>query len=159
MACNCNCNRIVKTTSIEEVGDIVELIIPDMELHHGQHVRICFAQTPPAITTPGPLKVDVVVNGVKVPVIQSRMNGAYGAVSFLYTDQLQQCCNGTIKARQYIDVIYSSDTISFNYVGPCHCLPRANVEFPRVPVPAPPANTRMVMEKVEPAEFGRVFSK
>lgn len=141
MACNCNgncnCNRVVKTISIDDLSDIIELVIPDMELRHGQFIRIVFAQTPPVVTTPAPAKVDVFVNGVKIPVVQSRMNGAYGALSFLYTDQLARNCDNTIRARQFIDVIYSADTVSFNYVGPCRCLPRANVEFPKTPAPAP----------------------
>ncbi len=129
----CNCNKIVKTTAIEASSDILTLTIPDMELRHGQHIRICFAQVPPVISTT-PVKVAISVNGDKFNVLQSRMNGAYGAVSFLYNDQLQQCC-GKIKARQYIDLVFSSDTESFNYWGPCRCLPRANVAFPRIPAP------------------------
>lgn len=131
-----NCMKVVKTTAIEASTDILTLTIPDMELRHGQHLRICFAQTPPMIST-APAKVDVSVNGEKLPVAQTRMDGAYGAISNLYSDQLQTCCNGEIKARQYLDLVFSSDTKTFNYVGPCRCLPRANIEFPRFPAPAP----------------------
>lgn len=132
-----NCVTTVKTTDIAIVGDSIALAIPDMELRHGQHIRICFAQIPPVIPTV-PLTVAVVVNGDGVFVFQNRMSCAFGALSHLYSDQLQSCC-GKIKARQYIDLIYSSDTESFMYCGPCRCLPRANINFPRVPVPAPPA--------------------
>lgn len=127
----CDCVKTVKTTNIEISGDSLMLTIPDMELRHGQHVRICFAQIPPVIPKV-PLTVIVYVNSAGTFVAQTRMDGAYGALSHLYTDQLQSCC-GKIKARQYIDLVYGADTESFMYVGPCRCLPRANVAFPRVP--------------------------
>lgn len=130
-----NCIKTVKTTEIAIVGDSLVLTIPDMELRHGQCVRICFAQTPPVIEKV-PLTVVVKVDGTELFVAQNRMDGAYGALSHLYSGQLQNCC-GKIKARQYIDLIYGSDTESFMYVGPCRCLPRANVVFPRVPSPEP----------------------
>lgn len=135
----CNC---VKTTAIEASTDILTLTIPNMQLRHGQHIRLCFAQTPPEIST-APAKVDISVNGEKIPAVQTRMDGAFGAVSFLYSDQLQSCC-GQIKARQYLDLIFSADTKSFNYCGPCRGLPRANVEFPRVPalVPSKSSNSK-----------------
>ena len=126
-----NCFKTVLTNDIRPNGEYLSLIIPDMELRHGQHIRICFAQTPPA-PEKEPMKMSVIVSSENVPIVQSRMDGACGALSFLYTDQLQSCC-GKIKARQYVDLVYSSDTLTFNYVGPCRCLPRANVVFPRVP--------------------------
>lgn len=128
-----SCTKIVRTTDISVSGDSLVLTIPDMELRHGQHIRICFAQNPPVISKV-PLTLIVEVNGTGVFVLQNRMNCAYGALSHLYSDQLQSCC-GKIKARQYIDLIYGSDTESFMYAGPCRCLPRANVVFPRLPEP------------------------
>ncbi len=144
----CNCMKIVKTTAIEASTDILTLTIPDMQLRHGQHIRVCFAQTPPVIST-APTKVAISVNGDKFAVVQDRMNCAFGALSNLYSDQLQSCC-GQIKARQYIDLVFSSDTEVFSYVGPCRCLPRANVEFPRVPSPDPaPTPVRASAKKKE----------
>ncbi len=130
-----NCIKTVRTTSIESSVDILTLTIPDMELRHGQHIRVCFAQNPPDNITI-PIKVVVSVNGEKINVLQNRMQDAYGALSFLYSDQLQSCY-GKIKARQYIDLIYGADTVSFMYCAPCRCLPRANVQFPRILAPAP----------------------
>lgn len=132
-----NFTKTVKTTAIAISGDSLALTIPDMELRHGQHIRICFAQIPPVIPTV-PLTVAVIVNGDGVFVFQNRMDSACGSLSHLYSDQLQSCC-GKIKARQYIDLIYGSDTESFMYAGPCRCLPRANINFPRVPAPPTPA--------------------
>ncbi len=138
---NCNCFKTVRTTAIEAGNDTLTLTIPDMELRHGQHIRVCFAQTPPVIST-APAKVNVSVNAENIPVTQTRMEGACGALSLLYSDQLQSCC-GHIKARQYLDLVFSADTKTFNYCGPCRCLPRANVAFPRFPAPAPtPAPVR-----------------
>ncbi len=125
-----DCKKTVLTTAIEASSDILTLTIPDMELRHGQHIRVCFAQNPPVVTNP--IKVVISVGGNKFDVIHDRMVGAFCAVSYLYSDQLQNCC-GKIKARQYIDIVYSADTETFNYVGPCRCLPRANVVFPRIP--------------------------
>lgn len=126
-----NCFKTVLTTDIAPNGEYLSLTIPDMELRHGQHIRICFAQIPP-VSGEEPLKMSVITNAQNFPIIQTRMDGACGAVSFLYSDQLQSC-NGKIKARQYVDLVYSADTLAFGYVGPCRCLPRANVAFPRVP--------------------------
>lgn len=140
-----SCNHIVKTTAIETAGTTLELVIPNMQLRHGQHIRICFAQTPPIISSP-PYKVEVAVNGDKITIVQDRMIGGNGAISFLYSDQLLRDCAGNIKSRQFIDLIYAADTETFIYVGPCRCLPRANIEFPRNPAPTP-LNAHTIKEK------------
>lgn len=120
--------KVVKTTAIEANGNVLKLTIPDMVLHHGQHIRVCFAQIPPVITD-GPLKVKVEVNGDVVKILHNRAQGAFGTFTKLYSDQLQQAY-GRVKARQYIDLIYSSDTNSFAYCGPCRVLMRSNMNFP-----------------------------
>ncbi len=125
---NCNCFKTVLTEDIKAATEL-NLLIPNMTLHHGQRVRIVFAQTPPAIVD-GPLKVVVNVNGIEAFVLQDRMCGAHGAISFLYTDNLARTCDGAIKSRQFIDLIFSADTSTFKYVGPCSCLRRSNIAFP-----------------------------
>ncbi len=143
---NCNCFKKVLTEDIKVASEL-NLLIPDMTLHHGQRIRIVFAQTPPAIVD-GPLKVVVNVNGSEVFVLQDRMCGASGAISFLYTDHLARNCDGEIKSRQFIDLIFSSDTSAFKYVGPCNFLRRSNMAFlPVTPVATLKREAKPIVKK------------
>ena len=118
----CNCPKIVKTKSIQcELGDL-RLEIPDMEIKHGDRIRICFVQTPKTVDGYN-MPVQVKVNGSGYDILHNRTQCGCGVPTKLYQSQLQNTPCGKVKARQYIDVVYSGSLYKFAYVGPCRCLP------------------------------------
>ena len=103
-------------------------------LTNGEVLNIVIAQSVevPVIT---PRRVIIETDFGKFDVINTVTNFSFGTPNYLYSDQLINCCDGSIKPRQVVTLRFATDSELFNYVGCRKPLPRTMFTFEDLPVP------------------------